>query len=185
MDSTIPPTRSDVVVVPSEPRPTPSKAKFSEVLAAGATSVVQGAEAAMTVLPGSPLTALAVRGPMPGPLPGPPLGPGIPAPPLGGGLPMSPMGPGLTAPGAAGGGAAAEGPGGLTASPGAAMGTAMLAGLAGDGGLQATMIQSQQMNMYYLQVQQQVDAENRNFTTLSNVLKTENDTVKNAIGNIH
>jgi hypothetical protein len=146
----------------------------------------------MTVLPGSPLTALAVRGPMPGPLPGPPVAPGFPAPALGGGLPMSPIAPGLGAlgaspgmPGVAGGGVAAEGPGGLTASPGAAMGTAMLAGLAGDGGLQATMIQSQQMNMYYLQVQQQVDAENRNFTTLSNVLKTENDTVKNAIGNIH
>jgi hypothetical protein len=46
-------------------------------------------------------------------------------------------------------------------------------------------MQSQQMNRYFIQVQQEVDAQNRTFTTLSNVLKTENDTVKNAIGNIH
>jgi hypothetical protein len=87
------------------------------------------------------------------------------------------------------GGVAAEGPGTVTPSPGAAIGTALAAGLpgalAGDGGLQASMIQSQQMNLYYLQLQQQVDAENRTFSTLSNVLKAQNDTVKNAIGNIH
>jgi hypothetical protein len=99
---------------------------------------------------------------------------------------MSPISPGL--PGMPGGGLAAEGPGGL-ASGGASLGAALAAGLPGalmgDGGLQASLMQSQQMNLYYLQVQQEVDAENRTFTTLSNVLKAENDTVKNAIGNIH
>jgi hypothetical protein len=192
MDSIIGPTQPDVVTVSSEPRPTPSKTKFSEVLATGATSVVEGAEAAMTVLPGSPMTALAVRGPVPGP----PFGPGLPAPPLGltpglpGALPMPLAAPGLGAPGlGAGGGVAAEGPGTIAPSPGAAIGTALAAGLPGalmgEGGMQASLLQSQQMNMYYLQLQQEVDSENRVFSTLSNVLKAQNDTVKNAIGNIH
>jgi hypothetical protein len=202
MDTRIGSSQPDVVTVSSEPRPTPTKTQFSDVLASGATSVVQGAEAAMTVLPGSPMTALAVRGPLPGPpmpgLPTPGLGlgmsPGFPA-----GMPGLPMTPGMPGmmptgapamPGVAGaGGLAAEGPGAVSPSAGAALGSALASGipgaLMGDGGLQATMMQSQQMNMYYLQVQQQVDAENRTFSTLSNVLKAENDTVKNAIGNIH
>jgi hypothetical protein len=91
-------------------------------------------------------------------------------------------------PGVAGSGLAAEGPGGLVAG-GGSLGGALAAGLpgalTGDGGIQASLMQSQQMNLYYLQVQQEVDAENRTFTTLSNVLKAENDTVKNAISNIH
>jgi len=176
MDTRIPPTRSDVVTVPSESRPTPSGAKFSDVLASGAATLVQGAESAMTVLPGAPLMALAVRG---------------------GGGPLLPMGlspslspPGLEAPtGFGGGGAtpqAAEGPG-TTASPGlgASLAGGVSSALLGDGGIQASLMQSQQMNLYFIQVQQEVDAQNRTFTTLSNVLKTENDTVKNAIGNIH
>jgi hypothetical protein len=193
MDNRIGPTLPDVVTVPSEPRPTPSKAKFSDVLAAGATSVVQGAEAAMTALPGLPLMALAVRG---GSTPAPTLGPGLPAagpgltPTLG--LGASPGLPGMpgSSPvlGMPGAGLAAEGPGAL-ASGGSSLGATLAAGLPGalmgDGGIQATLMQSQQMNLYYLQVQQEVDAENRTFTTLSNVLKAENDTVKNAIGNIH
>ena len=36
----------------------------------------------------------------------------------------------------------------------------------------------------YLQIQEQVNAQNRTFSTLSNVLKAEHDTVKTAIGNI-
>jgi hypothetical protein len=186
MDNRIGSTLPDVVTVPTEPRPTPSKPRFSEVLAAGATSVVQGAEAAMTALPGLPLMALAVRG---GGTPVPGLGPGFGAPPmLPGSLPGLPPSPAGVPSLAGGPGLAAEGPGGL-ASGGATLGSTLAAGLPGalmgDGGLQATLMQSQQMNLYYLQVQQEVDAENRTFTTLSNVLKAENDTVKNAIGNIH
>jgi hypothetical protein len=191
MDTRIGPNQPDLVTVSSEPRPTPSKTKFSEVLATGTTSVVEGAEAAMTVLPGSPMTALAVRGP----LPAPPLAPGLPTPPLGltpglpGALPMPIGGPAIPGLGAPMGGAAAEGPGAIAPSPGAAIGTALAAGLPGalmgEGGLQASLLQSQQMNMLYLQLQQEVDAENRVFSTLSNVLKAQNDTVKNAIGNIH
>ncbi len=40
------------------------------------------------------------------------------------------------------------------------------------------------MNMYYLELQERISAESRAYTTLSNVLKTRHDTVKNAIGNI-
>jgi len=51
-------------------------------------------------------------------------------------------------------------------------------------GLEASLAQSQEMNLYYLQVQESVNAQNRSFTTLSNVLKAQHDTVKTAIGNI-
>jgi hypothetical protein len=86
-------------------------------------------------------------------------------------------------------GLSAEGPGGGGPSTVAAIGSALVSGLPGmlmgDGGMQASLLQSQQMNLYYLQLQQSVDAENRTFSTLSNVLKAQSDTVKNAIGNIH
>jgi hypothetical protein len=176
MDTRIPPTRPDVVTVPSEPRPTPTGTKFSDVLATGATSIVQGAESAMTILPGAPLMALAVRGGT------------TPAMPMGLGPPVAPSGMGAT-PGLGSGMATslvAEVPGtDGSSSAGSALVGGMSSSLVGDGGIQASLMQSQQMNLYFIQVQQQVDAQNRTFTTLSNVLKTENDTVKNAIGNIH
>ena len=40
------------------------------------------------------------------------------------------------------------------------------------------------MNLYYLQLQEQISAESRAYSTMSNVLKARHDTVKNAIGNI-
>jgi hypothetical protein len=79
----------------------------------------------------------------------------------------------LGVPMAAGG--APEGPGGV--APGGAAG-------AGDGGIESSLAQSQDMNLYYLQIQEEVNAQNRSFTALSNVLKAEHDTVKTAIGNI-
>jgi hypothetical protein len=36
-----------------------------------------------------------------------------------------------------------------------------------------------------LQVQEEVDSQNRSFTALSNVIKTEHDSAKAAIQNIH
>ena len=57
-------------------------------------------------------------------------------------------------------------------------------GGAGEGGIEGSLQQAQEMNLYYLQIQEQVNAQNRSFTTLSNVLKAEHDTVKTAIGNI-
>ncbi len=165
MDSRIPPVRSDVVTVPSAARPTPAPVRvtFGEVLAKGAGALVAGAEAAMNVLPGGPLVAAAIRNGVGG----------------GSSAPMLAMGNGgqaaaLNAEGPApvGGG----GVGGLGGLGGAGTGTG--------GGIEQSLAQSQEMNLYFLQIQQQVDQQNRTFTTLSNVLKAENDTVKNAIGNI-
>jgi hypothetical protein len=70
-----------------------------------------------------------------------------------------------------------EGPGGTA--------TAGTPATPADGGLESTMAQSEQMNLYYLQVQEQVNAQNRTYTALSNVLEVENNTAKSAISNIH
>jgi hypothetical protein len=55
----------------------------------------------------------------------------------------------------------------------------------GDGSLESAMAQDQQLNLYYLQVQEEVNAQNRTFTALSNVMEVEHSTAKAAIGNIH
>lgn len=160
--------RSDVAVAATTPRvtPTPPRTRFGEVLS---RSLVRSAETAMRVLPGAPLMAVAVRGAH-GPVP--PLG-----------VPMTGAGALRTA--------SPEGPGGLgspaavTAGvPGAGVGLGATGAAGEASGLEASLAQSQEMNLYYLQVQESVNAQNRSFTALSNVLKAEHDTVKTAIGNI-
>lgn len=164
-------SRPDVAVATTSPRvtPTPPRAsRFSEVLS---RTVVRGAETAVRSLPGSPLMAVAVRGATGS-------GPAI-------GVPMQTMSQNLTSPVAATsrvGAASAEGP-----QVGAPAGTGVpgTGGVGMEGaGLEASLAQSQEMNLYYLQVQESVNAQNRSFTTLSNVLKAQHDTVKTAIGNI-
>lgn len=178
MDTSIPSLRPDVVGAQTAPRPTaaPVRVRFSEVLTGGAQALVQGAQAAVRALPGSPLMAVAVRG--------------------GAAVPSSTMALslGATASAASGSpgllGAAPEGPGGVTAG-GTALAGASLTGTAGaggagtDGSLESSMAQAQQLNLYYLQVQEEVNAQNRTFTALSNVLEVEHNTAKSAIGNIH
>jgi hypothetical protein len=161
MDASIlPSTRPDVVSVTSEPRPTAKPGQpFSEVLKRGANGIVQGAEAAMSVLPGGPILAAAVRGGSAQPT-------GLNVALGSGAATMIPEGPSATAASASGLGSGASLPG------------------TDSSGVEASLVQSEQMNLYFLQVQEQVDAQNRTFTTLSNVLKTENDTMKNAIGNL-
>jgi hypothetical protein len=39
-------------------------------------------------------------------------------------------------------------------------------------------------NMQYLQLQEKMQNENRQYTTVSNILKTKHDTVKNSINNV-
>jgi hypothetical protein len=164
--------RPDVTVATTQPRvtPTPARGAFKQVLA---QSLVRGAETAMKVLPGGPLMAVAVRGSG---------GPGASL-----GIPLA----GVGAPAVRG--AAPEGPGGGGARGGGLAGAALSAtgvpqaggaGAPGDGSLESSLQQSQEMNLYYLKVQEDVNAQNRTFTTLSNVLKAEHDTVKTAIGNI-
>ena len=157
--------RPDVVMVESTNRPTPipSRVSFSQVLAEGMSNIVQGAELAASKLPGSPITATAVRGGM--------ATMSAPVATIGGTLVnATPEGPGATG---------VVGPG-----IGAAGGIATVGPDTG-GGIDTTLQQAAQMNLYYLQIQQQVDAQNRTFTALSNVLKTEHDSAKSAIGNIH
>lgn len=160
--------RPDVALATTAPRvtPTPPRAsRFGEVLA---NTAVRSAESAMRMLPGAPMMAVAVRSATGG---------------AGSiGVPMSTMsnaGPSINPEGPVAGAVA----GARAASP--AIGDIGGAAAGGEaGGLEAALQQSQDMNLYYLQVQESVNAQNRSFTTLSNVLKAEHDTVKTAIGNI-
>jgi hypothetical protein len=49
---------------------------------------------------------------------------------------------------------------------------------------QSSLDQGEEQNMQYLQLQSQVNNQSETFTTLSNVMKTENDTIKNTAGNM-
>jgi hypothetical protein len=149
--------RSDVHVATTAARvtPTPPRAgKFAEVLG---KSVVRSAETAMRSLPGAPLMAVAVRG-------------GAAPVPMGRTGMSGPEGP------VAGASMSASGVGGVGGVPGGAPGEAA--------GIESSLQQSQDMNLYFLQIQEAVNAQNRSFTALSNVLKAQHDTVKTAIGNI-
>ncbi|MBS2028580.1 MAG: hypothetical protein JST54_11805 [Deltaproteobacteria bacterium] len=50
---------------------------------------------------------------------------------------------------------------------------------------QAMNEQSQQFNMMYLQLQDNMQRESREYETISNIMKVRHDTAKNAINNIH
>jgi hypothetical protein len=87
-------------------------------------------------------------------------------------------------------------PGSTTAVPSAATtapegpstsasGTSTGGATPGDGSIEGTLAQDQEMNLYYLQIQEQVNAQNRTFSCLSNVMEVEHSTAKTAIGNIH
>jgi len=45
--------------------------------------------------------------------------------------------------------------------------------------------EAQAMNLQYLQLQEQMQQESREFTALSNVMRVKHDSARNAIGNIH
>lgn len=165
--------RADVTVATTQPRVTPTSARgaFKQVLA---QSLVRGAETAIKVLPGGPLMAVAVRGSSGGAASlGIPLG-GIGAQPTRG-APEGPGGAGIRSGGVANAALNATGITGGAGTPGAP---------GGDAGIESSLQQSQEINLYYLQIQETVNAQNRTFSTLSNVVKAEHDTVKTAIGNI-
>ncbi|MBL8607654.1 MAG: hypothetical protein JNL38_10050 [Myxococcales bacterium] len=156
---------ADIQTQTSAPRATPTDqtgTRFADVVA---KTAVKGAEQAATMIPGAPVMAVALRSgfqsvPMPSRLNG---ATSMGAPALGGGVAGAGTG--------AAGGSAAEGPVAVAASP-------------AETGVESSLAQAQEMNLYFLQIQEQVNAQNRSFTTLSNVLKAEHDTVKTAIGNI-
>ena len=186
MDSSIPSgpgVRPDVVTVETTPRPTAraAGAPFSEVLAGGARAFVRGATVAARAIPGSPLMAVAVRnGPVSTSMPlssttlpeGPGSAAGDPV-----GLGPSATGGGIGAAVGFGAGNPAALSAGIGANPAAAT---------GDGGnIESVMAQDQEMNLYYLQIQEEVNAQNRTYSALSNVMEVEHNTAKTAIGNIH
>ena len=172
--------RTDLTQEPTTARPTPrSGTTFKDVVSRSAGSLVDEARSMMLKLPGGPVLAAAVRGA--------PTSSTAMSAPLGGHSPggarsiHDPVAPGgLSGPSQPGGGSgpaqttggtAAEGPG---APP-----------VEGSGpGLEGTLQSSQDMNLYYLQLQEAMAAENRAYSASSNVLKARHDTVKNAIGNI-
>jgi hypothetical protein len=137
------------------PRVTPEPARpFQQVMNASSVAIVSGAEAAVTHLPGGGILAAAMR-------------PGGSS----GALLTSPL-------------TRAEGPTG-TATSGAGSGLNGVSGASGaDPSIQQVMSQDADQNMYYLKLQEQMSAESRSYSAISNVLKARHDTMKNAIGNI-
>jgi hypothetical protein len=164
MDTRIAPgiSRLDVVSTESAPRVTPSSGvPFKDMVSRGAGALLRGAEAAITSLPGAPIVAAAVR---------PGGGPSTAS--------IRPLGTGGTSfvpPSAGGVSGTAENP--VASGTGGAPGTE-------SGSVESALAQSQEFNLYYLQLQEQLAAENRQYSAMSNVLKARHDTVKNAIDNI-
>lgn len=178
MDTRIPST-PNLSASASAPRVTPTQPKvpFAEVM--GQTAVL-GAEAAMRALPGGPLMAAALRGTAgaagagatPMQTMSQPLGQNPVMNASAAALPSSMTARAPVAASSAAASSAAEGPGAVAPAGGNAM------------NIDGALASSQEMNLYYLRIQEQVNAENRSFTTMSNVMKAEHETVKTAIGNI-
>jgi hypothetical protein len=172
--------RPDVSIATTTARVTPTepRTQFKEVLS---QSLVRSAETAMKVLPGAPLMAVALRG----------VGGAAPSV----GVPLTGTGSSMSVRSAT-----AEGPSVANVSTGSSVGSTLTGSLSSatgasgltntsttsssGGSIESSLQQSQEMNLYYLQIQETVNQQNRSFTTVSNVLKTEHDTVKNAIGNL-
>jgi len=142
------------------PRVTPEPARpFQQVMNAGSAAIVSGAEAAVTHLPGGSILAAAMR---PG---GSSVGPAA-----------------YTSPSTLNSASSrAEGPTGTATS---ALGGVSTGAGAGDPSIQQVMSQDADQNLYYLKLQEQISAESRGYSAVSNVLKARHDTMKNAIGNI-
>ena len=136
-------------------RVTPAPAQpFKQVMDASERAVVGGAEAAVSRLPGGPVLAAAFRAPA--------GSAGVGAGGVGG-------------VGTGGGATSAEGPTGTATDP---------SGGSSAPDMNQVLAQSADQNLYYLQLQERISAENRAYTAVSNVLKARHDTVKNAISNI-
>jgi len=145
------------------PRVTPEPARpFQQVMNASSAAIVSGAEAAVTHLPGGGILAAAMR----------PGGSGYAAP-----LSGNSYGP----PAALN---RAEGPTGTATSALGSSGALGPNGSLGDPSIEQVMSQDADQNLYYLKLQEQISAESRGYSAVSNVLKARHDTMKNAIGNL-
>lgn len=147
---------TDVVATTTAPRVTPPPARpFQQVMSASSAAIVNGAEAAVTHLPGGSIIAAAMR-------------------PAGGVTPLATTG-----------SFSATGPTGTASASLGATGLAgVSSGGSGDPAMQQMMNQDADQNLYYLQLQEQMSQESRGYSAISNVLKARHDTMKNAIGNI-
>lgn len=149
----------NVEVSSTQYRVTPRPARpFSAVLGGGANAVIEGAEAAARRLPGGPEIVAAVRSDgyrFAGPTPT--------------GMPVGASATGSSAVGQPGAEQGAGGPGGESGA---------------GGGIEGALAKQTQDNLYYLGLQQRIQDETRNFQAVSNVLKTQHESVKNAIGNL-
>jgi hypothetical protein len=152
-----------LTAVTTMPRVTPTHVHvpFGEIMGKALTG---GAELALSALPGGPLMAMALRNG---------ANTDVSIQPLAGGTGTAPAAGGFA------GGATSnpEGPG-VSGATGTSTGGGEL------GNMQSAMTQSQEMNLQFLRLQEQVNTQNRSFTTLSNLMKAEHETVKTAIGNI-
>jgi len=78
--------------------------------------------------------------------------------------------------------------GGMLNTPEGPSGTAALSASPSAGGdappIEGVLARNADQNLYFLELQERISAENRSYTALSNVLKARHETVKNAIGNI-
>jgi hypothetical protein len=135
--------------------PRSTKPTFGATMGKVADVALSGVEVGATVM-GGPLVGAAVRGVRVGAQAA--TGGAI------GGGPLSPAGGGLAA-GAVGG------------SGGEEQGTL--------DEVRAMQEQAQDFNLQYLALQEEVQQENRRFSTVSNVLKARHDTAKAAVQNIH
>jgi hypothetical protein len=131
----------------------PPAQPFKAMMSAGAGAILNGAEQAVTRLPGGPILAAALR--------------------------PSDVGPPQQVSGAAPQSLTPEGTAGTAGTAGAGPG-----GSGEGGGLEAALSQSANQNLYFIEIQERISAESRNYSAISNVLKARHDTVKNAIGNI-
>lgn len=149
-------SRSTVTTSQTRERQTPPSggARFNEVLRAGGQALVAGAQAALRVLPGGEVLCAAVRD-------GADAAQGASDNNLssGGQSPLSP---------------------GSSAGTGGTSGT----GSTGQGDVWELTQQSQEFNLMYLQLQEEMSRENRRFSALSNVLKTRHETARSVISNI-
>jgi hypothetical protein len=80
--------------------------------------------------------------------------------------------------------------GSLASGPSSAVAGAIAPGAASGGGdlveaTRALQTQAQTFNLHYLQLQEGLQRESREFTAVSNVMKVRHDTAKSAIQNIH
>lgn len=148
------PVRVAVETVRPRMTPAPASRRFRDAVESGAGVVLDGVEAAAALVPGGSAVSAAIRGGRGGGVGGASVG-------LGTGV-----GPSV-------GSEAAEG-------PGAAPGTSPT----GNGSMDQMLQANADQNLYFLQLQESVSAENRRYTALSNVLKARHETAKSSINNI-